>query len=187
MSMYVNRFAEQAEERFRESENKRKRKYKENIELRRDTVRSMLIRGNSQWEIAEYLGMSQPTVSRDIRLLKAMAKKELKISLEKKFPEEYNKYLFSIDEVLRNAWDIVRSGDVDKTRLDALNFVVECSKRRMDAVINPPVLTKSGKLAKQFLGNKDTAKIVIKSSNNSSTIKQKRINKKPNPEIINES
>lgn len=96
MSMYVNRFAEQAEERFRESENKRKRKYKENIELRRDTVRSMLIRGNSQWEIAEYLGMSQPTVSRDIRLLKAMAKKELKISLEKKFPEEYNKYLFCL-------------------------------------------------------------------------------------------
>lgn len=76
-----------------ENEKRRKKKYKDNVELRRNTVQSMLIRGNTQWEIAENLGVSQSTVSRDIYWLRSVVKKELKEILEKKIPEEYHRYL----------------------------------------------------------------------------------------------
>ncbi|MGE5685565.1 MAG: hypothetical protein ACM3ZS_10560 [Nitrososphaerota archaeon] len=100
MSMNTNRLLEMAKNSSVENEKRRKTNYKENVELRRHTVQSMLIRGNTQWEIAEYLSVSQPTVSRDIQWLRSVAKKELKDELEKKFPEEYQRYLVSIDEVL---------------------------------------------------------------------------------------
>ena len=82
--MDMNSLVEMAKNRSEENEKRRKTNYKDNVELRRHTVQSMLIRGNTQWEIAEYLGVSQPTVSRDIQWLKAIAKKELKVAVEKK-------------------------------------------------------------------------------------------------------
>jgi hypothetical protein len=120
-------------------------------------------------------------VSRDIQWLKAAAKIELKVALEQKLPEEYHRYMVGLDEVLRNAWDIALSGDVDKTRLDALNFVLECSKRRMDAIMNPPALTKSSSRVKRFNGNSYLNKMNPTISNNLA-VKKKEVNKVQNPE-----
>src|SRR6187401_514108 len=106
MSMDMNSLVEMAKNRYTEKEKRSNTNYKENVELRRHTVQSMLIRGNTQWEIAEYLGVSQPTVSRDIQWLRSVANKELKDKLEKKVPEKYYRYLVSIDEGLRHAWEI---------------------------------------------------------------------------------
>jgi DNA-directed RNA polymerase specialized sigma subunit len=89
MSMEMNNLTDE----IAENEKRRKKKYKDNVELRRNTVQSMLIRGNTQWEIAENLGVSQSTVSRDIYWLRSVVKKELKEILEKKIPEEYHRYL----------------------------------------------------------------------------------------------
>lgn len=133
-----------------EYEKRRKKKYKENIELRRHTVQSMLIRGNTQWEIAESLDISQPTVSRDIQWIRSNAKKELKEMLEKKIPEEYQRYLVSFDEVLRLTWEIAHSGFTEKNRLEALQFVIQCCKQRMEVILNPPVLRKSNNTLKPF-------------------------------------
>ena len=184
--MDANSFANTIPNVFAENEKRRKQKYKDNVELRRNTVQSMLIRGKTQWEIAEFLGVSQPTVSRDIQWLRAAAKKELKVTLEKTFPEEYHKYLVTIDEVLRNAWDIALSGfAVEKTQLEALQFVVECSKHRMDAIINPPILTKFSNLSnrvKQFKGINYLDMDITRPSTNRFTVKKKEVNKVQNPE-----
>ena len=123
-----------------DNEKIRKKKFKENAELRRDWVQTLLVRGNTQWEIAESLEVSQSTISRDIQWIRSVAKKELKDTLEKKLPEEYHKYLVGINEVLRQAWDIALSGNaVEKTRLEALQFVIECSKHKMNVILNPPL------------------------------------------------
>jgi hypothetical protein len=45
MSTNMNSFVEMDENRFAESEKRRKMKYKENVELRRNTIQSMIIRG----------------------------------------------------------------------------------------------------------------------------------------------
>ena len=137
----------------------------------------MLIRGNTQWEIAESLDISQPTVSRDIQWLRSVAKKELKDKLEKKFPEEYHRYLVSIDEVLKNTWDIALSGLTDeKIRLDALQFVIECFKHKMDVIMNPPVL-KSNNTMKPFKRKRRFDADNTRDSDNSFTRNQKEVNK----------
>ena len=136
ISMDMNKF----ESEIVDNEKIHKKKFKENAELRRDWVQTLLVRGNTQWEIAESLEVSQSTISRDIQWIRSVAKKELKDTLEKKLPEEYHKYLVGINEVLRQAWDIALSGNaVEKTRLEALQFVIECSKHKMNVILNPPL------------------------------------------------
>lgn len=176
MNIDLNSFANE----IAENEKKRKKKYKQNVEFRRNRVQSLLIRGNTQWEIAESLGVSQATVSRDIQWIRDVAKKELKVTVEKKLPEEYHKYLVGINEALRIAWTIALSGKDDKTQLDALQFVIECSKRRMDAIINPPVLTKSSNHTKRFKGNNYLDADITRNSNQIFAIGKKEINEAQN-------
>jgi predicted transcriptional regulator len=172
--MDMNNFANE----IAENEKRRKKKYKENVELRRHTVQSMLIRGNTQWEIAESLDISQPTISRDIQWLRSVAKKELKDMLEKKFPEECHKYLVSIDEVLKQTWEIALCAlTLEKTRLEALEFVIECCKHKMDVIMNPPVLRKSNNTLKPFKRNNHFDADNTKDSDDSFTRNQKVIKK----------
>lgn len=173
MSMEMNSLTDE----IAENEKRRKKKYKENVELRRHTVQSMLIRGNTQWEIAENLGVSQSTVSRDIYWLRSVAKKELKEMLEKKIPEEYHRYLVSFDEVLRHAWEIALSGFTEKIRLEALQFVIKCCKHKMDVIMNPPVLRKSNNTLKPFKRNNHFDVDNTKDSDNSFTRNQKETKK----------
>lgn len=116
-------------------------------------------------------------MSRDIQWLRSVAKKELKNKLEKKFPEEYNRYLVGIDEVLRHTWDIALSGLTDeKIRLDALQFVIDCFKHKMDVIMNPPVL-KSNNTLKPFKRNRHFDADNTRDSDNSFTRNQNEIKK----------
>lgn len=100
--MGINDFLEKVPE-YKKKSLKKKH---ENIKLRRNLVEIMFSRGNNLREIAEFLGVSQRTVRRDIQWLKSVAKKEIMEKLQKKFPGEYHRYLVAIDEALRLAWDI---------------------------------------------------------------------------------
>jgi hypothetical protein len=117
----------------------------------------MIIRGKTQWEIAEYLGVSQVTVSRDIQWLRSVAKKELKNMLEKKVPEEYHRYLVGIDEILRHTWEIALSSLHEKIRLDAFQFVIDCFKHKVDVIVNPTVF-KSNNSDNNFTRNQKGSK-----------------------------
>lgn len=171
----MNSLVEMAKNSSTENEKRRKTNYKENVELRRNMVQRMIIRGKTQWEIAESLDISQSTVSRDIQWIRSVAKKELKDKLEKKFPEEYNRYLVGIDEVIRHTWDIALSGYTDeKIRLDALEFVTDCFKHRMDVIMNPPIL-KSNNTLKSTKRNRHFDADKAKDSGNSFSRNQKVI------------
>jgi predicted transcriptional regulator len=173
----MNRLLEMAKNSSVENEKRRRTNYKENVELRRNTVQSMIIRGKTQWEIAESLDISQPTVSRDIQWIRSVAKKEFKDTIEKKVPEEYYRYLVSINEVLKNTWNIALGEFTDeKTRLDALQFVINCSKHKMGVIMNPPVL-KSNISLKPFKRNSHFDAENTKDSDNSFS-KNKRRSKK---------
>ncbi len=176
MSMDMNNIANE----IPENQSRQNKKYIENVELRRDWVQRLLIRGNTQWEIAESLGISLPTVSWDIKWLRVVAKKELKNRLEKRLPEECLKYLGGIDEALKHAWDIALHGKVDRTRLDALQFVIGCGRHKVDLCTNPPVFTKENNYLKPFKSNIDSNGNGIKKSDNGFNIKKKE-NKKKEP------
>jgi IS30 family transposase len=68
---------------------------------RRNKIQQLLVRGYSQWDIADELQIDQSTVSRDIQYLRHQAQESLKSHIQNKLPEEYQYCLTGMDQVLK--------------------------------------------------------------------------------------
>jgi predicted transcriptional regulator len=111
-------------------------------------VSELLVKGHSQYEIADILKISQPTISRDVQFLREQAKAELREYVEDKLPEEHQRCLRGVTEVLKMAWAIAnRQGQEtkvdEKTRLQALSLVNECYKFRIELLTNNSILNQA--------------------------------------------
>ena len=58
------------------------------VDWRRNKVQQLLVRGYSQWNVAEELKIDQSTVSRDIQYLRQQAQKNLQKHIQQKLPED---------------------------------------------------------------------------------------------------
>jgi hypothetical protein len=130
------------------------------IEWRRNKVHQLLVRGHNQYEIADILKISQPTISRDLDFLRKQAHQDLQTHIQLKLPEEYRRCLSGMNEVLKLSWQIadnnkgrqngqdhndnssntMTTGD-DRTRLQALALINDCYKYIMDLTTNGVVIT----------------------------------------------
>jgi hypothetical protein len=81
------------------------------IEWRRNKVHQLLVRGYNQYEIADMLKISQPTVSRDLDFLRQRAHQELQNHIQQKLPEEYQRCLTGINQVLKLSWQIANNNN----------------------------------------------------------------------------
>ena len=125
--------------------------------------------------------MDKSIISRDVAYLRQQAQDNLKMHIQDKLPEEYQKCMVGINQVLKICWDIVnKSRNVDnnsgqtvtmtdnKTVLQALALINDCNKYKMDLTTNGVVITDAitfvqtnkGKLTtitnKERNGNKDS-------------------------------
>jgi predicted transcriptional regulator len=130
------------------------------VDWRRNKVQQLLVRGYSQWEVAEELQIDQSTVSRDTQYLKQRAQESLKSHIQDRLPQEYHRCLTGINQVLKLGWQIannnnnakqnsreqndnsntITTGD-DRTRLQALALINDCYKYIMDLTTNGVVIT----------------------------------------------
>jgi hypothetical protein len=128
------------------------------VDWRRNKVQQLLVRGYSQWDVAEELQIDQSTVSRDIQYLRQQAQENLQKHIQQKLPEEYQRCLIGMNQVLKLSWQIannnpkqngqdlndnrntVTTGD-DRTRLQALSLINDCYKYIMDLTTNGVVIT----------------------------------------------
>jgi hypothetical protein len=107
------------------------------------------------------LKVSQPTISRDIEYLRTCAQEYLKAYIQDKLPEEYQRCLTGMNQVLKlrrqiannnanqngqnlNDNNNVTTGD-DRTRLQALSLINDCYKYIMDLTTNVVVITEATK------------------------------------------
>ena len=126
------------------------------LEWRRSKVLELSSQGHSQPEIARILQISQPTVNRDIGYLRGQARQNLQKHIQDKLPEEYQKCMTGINQVLKICWEIVNksrninnndnSGQTvtmidNKTVLQALALINDCNKYKMDLTTNGVVIT----------------------------------------------
>ena len=58
------------------------------VDWRRNKVQQLLVRGYSQWDVAEEIRIDQSTVSRDIQYLRQQAQKNLQKHIQQKLPED---------------------------------------------------------------------------------------------------
>jgi IS30 family transposase len=128
------------------------------VDWRRNKVQQLLVRGYSQWDVAEKLQIDQSTVSRDIQYLRQQAQTNLQKHIQQKLPEEYQRCLTGMNQVLKLSWQIANNntpkqngqnhndnintttGD-DRTRLQALSLINDCYKYIMDLTTNGVVIT----------------------------------------------
>jgi hypothetical protein len=150
---------------------------------RRNKVQQLLVRGYSQWDVAEELQIDQSTVSRDIQYLRQQAQENLQKHIQQKLPEEYQRCLTGMNQVLKLSWQIannntpkqndqddndnintITTGD-DRTRLQALSLINDCYKYIIDLTTNGVVITDAIKFVQT---NKEKLSMSTKEEDNGS-------------------
>lgn len=115
------------------------------IDWRRETVLRLFSQGLTQSEIATVLHVDKSIISRDVAYLRQQAQENLQKHIHEVVPEEYQKAMVGINQVLSMAWSIV-SKDIDnRTKLDALRLINECNKYKMDLCTNAGVISEAMK------------------------------------------
>jgi hypothetical protein len=114
--------------------------------------------GHNQSEIATIMQVGISTINRDAIYLRQQAQDNLKIHVQQNLPEEYQRCLTGMNQVLKLSWQIannnakqnshdhndnintITTGD-DRTRLQALSLINDCYKYIMDLTTNAVVIT----------------------------------------------
>ena len=96
---------------------------KKQIRWRRNKVRQLQLRGNSQSEISRTLDISQPTISRDIAFIQTRYITNSK-NTYRRLSEEYINISLGIDEMIKNSWKIVDDNRTNvRSRLKAMSVI----------------------------------------------------------------
>jgi hypothetical protein len=126
----------------RDQQQQQRHREQDQIEWRRCQVLELSSQGQTERQIATVLQVGKTTVHKDLAYLSQQAKESLKVHIQDKLPEEYQKCMVGINQVLYMAWSIVNKSVVDdKTRLQALALINECNKYKMDLTTNGVVIT----------------------------------------------
>jgi hypothetical protein len=98
--------------------------------------------GYSQRDIARTLQVALGIVNKDISFLRRQAQENLKSHIQDRLPEEYQKCMVGINQVLKISWDIVHNDSTNNNnRLQALALLNDCYKYKMDLTTNGVVIT----------------------------------------------
>ncbi|MGB0025484.1 MAG: hypothetical protein WBP64_01465 [Nitrososphaeraceae archaeon] len=125
--------------------------FKKQVDWRRNKVLELLVQGQNQYDIAEVLQISQPTISRDVQYLRSKAKEEIKLHINEKLPEEYQRCLTGINQVLKIAWDMTNKLPQDnRLKLQALSLANDCYKYKMELLTNASLLSDAIRFVKNY-------------------------------------
>jgi hypothetical protein len=95
----------------------------ERLQWRRNKVLELSSQGRSQPEIATTLQVGLGTVSRDVQYLREQARDNLKTHINQRLPEEYQKCMTGLNQVLKMGWDIVHSDSSTAANRTALSLI----------------------------------------------------------------
>ena len=112
------------------------KKYRKQIDWRRNKVRELLIRGYSQYEISNTLHISQPTISRDIDFIRKQNSSAAKRkNLAYRYYFEQQNALDGVGELMKNLWLIIDNPKIEvKERMKAMNLMMQCHIMRLKLV-----------------------------------------------------
>jgi hypothetical protein len=130
------------------------------IEWRRARVLELSSQGRTEREIAAILQIGKTTVDRDLVYLRKQAQENLKLHIQERLPEQYQKCMIGLNQVLKMGWDIVHNdSSTAANRLQALALINDSYKYVMDLTTNGVVITDAIKFVQT---NKDKLAISTK-------------------------
>jgi IS30 family transposase len=113
-----------------------------NLDWRRSKVLELSSQGYSQPEIARILQVSLGTVNRDLSILRQQAKDNIQNHIQERLPQEYQRCLTGLNQVLKTCWYIVNKPNTDdKTKLQATAIINDSYKYVMDLTTNSNVIS----------------------------------------------
>jgi predicted transcriptional regulator len=129
---------QQLEEQYNHGDNARAgvtlSKYRNQMAWRRNKVRELLARGYHQYDIANNLHISQPTISRDIHYIQKEIRKNTENYGDHLF-EVYRSNLLGLDEMIKKLWTIVDSPKTDsKEKIKAITLIGQSYKERFELI-----------------------------------------------------
>ena len=112
------------------------------IGWRRGRVLELSSQGRTERDIAAILQIGKTTVDRDLIFLRKQAQENLKSHIQERLPEQYQKCMIGLNQVLKMGWDIVHNdSSTVANRLQALALINDSYKYVMDLTTNGVVVT----------------------------------------------
>jgi hypothetical protein len=111
-------------------------------EWRRSKVLELSSQGHSEREIASTLQMHPTTVHRDLAFLRRQAQENLKSHIQENLPEQYQKCINGLNQVLKIGWNIVNSDSSSPAnRLQGLALINDSYKYLLELTTYGVVVT----------------------------------------------
>jgi predicted transcriptional regulator len=115
-------------------------KYRNQMAWRRNKVKELLARGYRQYDIANTLHISQPTISRDIHYIQAETRKSAE-NYDKHNFEVYRNNLLGLDEMIKKLWTIADSPKTDsKEKIKVIVLIGGYYRERLELIKHGPRL-----------------------------------------------
>jgi predicted transcriptional regulator len=115
-------------------------KYRNQMAWRRNKVKELLARGYQQYDIANTLHISRPTISSDIHYIQKEMRKRAENYDKHRF-EVYRNNLLGLDEMIKKLWTIADSPKTDiKEKIKAIVLIGQYYRDRLDLIRHEPAL-----------------------------------------------
>jgi predicted transcriptional regulator len=126
-------------------------KYRNQMAWRRNKVKELLARGYQQYDIANTLHISQPTISRDIHYTQKEIRKNTQNYGEHLY-EVYRNNLLGLDEMMiKKLWTIVDSPKTDsKEKIKAITMIGQYYRERLELVGDEKSMNQKVKYMEDF-------------------------------------
>jgi predicted transcriptional regulator len=120
-------------------------KYRNQMAWRRNKVKELLARGYQQYDIANTLHISQPTISSDIHYIQTEMRKNAENYDKHRF-EVYRNNLLGLDEMIKKLWTVADSPKTDsKEKIKAIVLIGQYYRERFRFIRHEPGLIKEMK------------------------------------------
>jgi hypothetical protein len=111
------------------------------LDWRRSKVLELSSQGYSEREISEIIKVSDSAVHRDLVFIRRQAKENLQKHIDERIPEEYEKCIAGMNNVLKMTSNIANTVADPRTKLQALSLMNDCYKYKMDLTTGGVIVT----------------------------------------------
>ncbi|MGA7900563.1 MAG: hypothetical protein WCA39_17070 [Nitrososphaeraceae archaeon] len=99
-------------------------------------MQELCCKGYSQREIARSLQVGLSTINRDISYLRDQAKSNIKIYIDERLPEDYEKCLVGLTAITKEAWNTPQYTEDKREKIQPLSLAKECYSMKLDLLTN---------------------------------------------------
>jgi IS30 family transposase len=125
---------------------------KQQMQWRRTQVLQLAGDGHTEREIASKLQKSQPTIARDIMILRKQSQEQIHRYIDERVPFEYSKTLAGLEGIIKSMSDIISSSRDNKEIMNASAIKMQAYDMKMELVSNASLVQEAIDLSQKHRG-----------------------------------